>query len=102
MFRAFCLRITDMKYILAVCGIALSFYMVKHRESIGNSLGEYEWMRKFGGIYAAVVIAAFIVFLFSIATITGTEEAFFAPVFWLLPFLRQTPDTSPPPEFLYP
>ncbi len=85
------------KNILAIVGFILSFYLIKHRESIGNSFGEYDWMKYFGGIYGIVVIMGIFIFFWSLATITGTEDTFLYPFMRLIPFatLRETP---PPPD----
>ncbi len=85
-----------MKYVLGLLGIALSVYLLKYREQVGNIFGEAEWMRKVGGIYGIVIIAAGIVFLGSIAMLTGTEYILLKPLLLLFPgFTRQPADADP-------
>ncbi|MDD5469360.1 MAG: hypothetical protein PHO92_00975 [Candidatus Peribacteraceae bacterium] len=79
----------------AVIGIIGAFLLIKKRESIGNSLGEYEWMHYVGGIYGVVVIVAILIFFWSLATLTGTQDFFFAPIRLLFPFLFKAAQPIP-------
>jgi len=81
---------------LAVIGLILTFFIIKKRETIGNSLGEYEWMRYVGGIYGVVVIVAILIFFWSLATLTGTQDFFFTPIRLFFPFLFK--NVQPMPE----
>lgn len=82
-----------MKYFLSFFGIVLSFFMMKYRESIGDMFTEPDWLRDFGGIYNLVIFLAFFIFIWSIATITGTDQILFTPVTWIIPGLRPPPPT---------
>jgi hypothetical protein len=73
------------KYILCTIGIVGSFFLIKYRESIGDTLGEAERMRKVGGIYQVIVYIAIIIFFWSLAELTNTTSIFFAPLYLLLP-----------------
>lgn len=75
-----------MKFVLAIFGIFLSYQIMRHRESIGDSIGEMEWMRKIGGIYNIMVFIAVFIFFWSLATLTGTERLFLYPFLKLMPF----------------
>lgn len=74
-----------MRYILSILGIIGSFYMLVYRQKIGDMIGEAEWMRKVGGIYAIVIFLAFFLFFWCIAEITGTQSMFVKPFLYLLP-----------------
>ena len=90
-----------MKYFLAFCGFFLAYFMIRYRESIGNSFGEFEWMKKVGGVYAIIVYIAIFIIFWGLATITGTEDVLFAPIFWLFPFLGGKTQNIVQPEFFY-
>ena len=64
--------------------------MFKYRERIGDAVGEADWMRKIGGVYAVVMIVALVIFFWSIAELTGTTSVLFAPVRLLFPGFRQS------------
>jgi len=74
-----------MKYFLSILGIVAAFFMVTKREMVGDMLGEAEWMKKVGGVYNFLVFFAFFLFLWSIATLTGTLDFLFTPIRWLFP-----------------
>ena len=82
-----------MKYIFAILGMVASFFIIKYRESLGQSFGEADWMRYVGGIYGLMVLIGILIFYWSLATLTGTEEIFFAPIIWLIPGM-----STPPPS----
>lgn len=73
------------RYLLSIVGIIGSFYLVKYREVIGNSLGEPAWMRSFGGIYTFLVFIAIFIFFWSLATITNSTDILLAPVKMIFP-----------------
>lgn len=74
-----------MKYILAIFGLFFSIAIMKYRESIGDSIGSYDWMVYCGGSYGLVVIIGVLMFFWCVATLTGTEDFFFAPIIMLIP-----------------
>ena len=77
-----------MSIVLGILGIVGAFFLMKYREFIGDSMGEAEWMNYVGGVYNLVIIVALIIFLWSIASITGTTGIFISPILWLLPGLH--------------
>lgn len=74
----------------------MSYFIIRYRESIGNSLGEQEWMHPIGGIYGVVVVVGILIFFWSLATITGTQDFFFTPIRWILPFMFKQPEAQQP------
>jgi hypothetical protein len=74
-----------MKYIFALLGLVLTYILIKFRESIGDSIGDADWMRFVGGVYNLIILCAILIFFWSIAIFTGTERLFFTPILWLLP-----------------
>ena len=82
-------------YILPLIGIVGAFFLIRYRESLGDTLGDAEWMRSVGGIYNVIVIFAVFVFFWSIAELTGTNEVLFGFVKLLIPGLGLT-DAQPP------
>lgn len=80
-----------MHVFLGLIGIAGAFFMLKYREPLGDMLGDAEWMRYVGGNRGAVAVVALVIFLWSIAAITGTQDVFLSPLLWLLPGGRQQP-----------
>ena len=50
-------------------------------------------MRYVGGIYGLMVLIGILIFYWSLATLTSTEEIFFAPIIWLIPGM-----STPPPS----
>lgn len=81
-----------MKFFFSLLGIVASFFMFKYRERIGDAIGEADWMRKIGGVYAVVMIFALIIFFWSVASLTGTTDILFAPLLLLFPGFRQSGD----------
>lgn len=80
-----------MTIFLGLIGIVGAFFMLKYREFLGEMIGDAEWMHVVGGPYNLVVIIAIIVFLWSIAAMTGTQDIFLSPLLWLIPGGRQQP-----------
>jgi hypothetical protein len=78
---------------LSIVGILLSVILIIYREKFGEAIGEAEWMRYVGGVYYFIVLVAFFLFFFSIASLTGTTNIFLAPFLWLLPIGR-APETG--------
>lgn len=74
-----------MGWILPIIGIVFSFYLVYKRQMFGDMIGEADWMLKVGGVYNLMVIVGVLIFLWSIAELTGTTDILFLPVLWLLP-----------------
>lgn len=79
-----------MTFFLSLLGIICSLFMFKYRERIGDTVGEADWMRKIGGVYAVIMILALVIFFWSIAELTGTTDILFAPVRLLFPGLPQS------------
>lgn len=77
-----------LRYALSIIGIVASFLLLKYRERIGEIIGEAEWMRRFGGVYNIIVIAAIFIFFWSIAALTGTTNFFLKPITFLIPGSR--------------
>ena len=69
-----------MGYILSILGIIGSFFLIKYREKVGDSLGEPDWAIKVGGIYNVVIIFAIFLFFFCIAWMTGTVDVLLSPI----------------------
>ena len=59
--------------------------MVKYREQVGDMFGNPDWAMKVGGIYNVVIIAAAIIFFFSISQLLGTTNIFWAPILQFVP-----------------
>ena len=83
-----------MSTFLSIIGIVLAFFMLKYRERLGDMIGEAEWMQKVGGVYMMIIIAAIVIFLVSVATLTGTSNILLAPLRFLVPGAR-TPMVNP-------
>ncbi len=69
-----------MGWILPILGIAGSVGLVYYRETIGNMIGEADWMRKVGGVYLVIVYIAVFIFFWSLAELTGTTDVLFGPI----------------------
>ena len=80
-----------MSIFLSLIGIVGSFFLIKYREVIGNTMGEAAWMSKVGGVYNVVIIVAVCLFFWSVATLTGTSDIFFQPLLWLIPGAKKAP-----------
>ena len=79
-------------YLVIAAGIIGPFFMIKYRESLGDMLGEADWMRKVGGIHNFIVIIAILIFFWALADVTGTTSVLFGPLRSLSPaFQQQTP-----------
>lgn len=78
-------------YILPIGGIILSICLIIWRETIGDMLGEADWMRKVGGVYYVVVFIAIIIFFWSLAELTGTTSIFLSPLKHLIPWSTEEP-----------
>ncbi len=74
-----------MKFILSMLGVVGSFFMIYYRETIGDMMGEAEWMRAVGGVHVIVVLIAIFIFFWSLAEMTNTKELLFTPILWLFP-----------------
>ena len=77
------------RYILILIGIVGSFFLIKFRETIGDLIGEAEWMKRVGGVYNLVIIVAVLIFFWSIAELTGTTSILFGPLRYLHPAFQQ-------------
>lgn len=68
------------KGILAIIG---AFLLMKYRERVVATTGKFAWCEKYlgyGGTYRFMVILAVILFLWGVATITGTTDVFLSPL----------------------
>ena len=74
-----------MRFILGIIGILFGAALIKFREQVGDMLGQPAWADKIGGIYNVVVIIGVLMFFWSIAYMTNTQDIFFAPLFYFLP-----------------
>lgn len=86
------------RIIMGIVGIAFSFVLLKYREQVGDMLGEPAWATKVGGIYNIVILCGVIIFFWSIAYVTGTEQILFAPLFAIFPH-HTAPAGLPGSEF---
>ncbi len=66
--------IVDLAFIAG--GVAVIIY----RESVGNMLGDADWMKYVGGPYSLAIIIGIFAFFYGLADITGTTGLLFAPV----------------------
>jgi hypothetical protein len=83
-----------MNIVFGLLGIVASVLLIKYREAIGNMIGEAAWMQKIGGVYNVVLIIAVFIFLWSLATATGTTSFLFRPLLFFIPGMnRSQPDT---------
>ena len=76
-------------WLLIVVGLVGPFFLIKYRESIGDMIGEAEWMKKIGGVYNVILIIAIVIFFWTIAEMTGTTGILFSPLKSLFPGFRQ-------------
>ena len=68
------------KGILAIIG---AFLLIKYRERVVNATGKFAWCEKYlgyGGTYRFMVIFAVLLFLWGVATITGTTDVLLGPL----------------------
>lgn len=79
---------SPLKIILSTIGIISSFYMMRYREKVADMMGEAEWMGKIGGVYNVVVLFALFIFMWSIATLTGTDQFFFSWLKYVFPWMH--------------
>jgi heme/copper-type cytochrome/quinol oxidase subunit 2 len=71
-------------WFLKLCAMVVAGFMIKYRERIGDTVGNADWMKYVGGVYNLIVISAVFIFFWSIASLTGTTDIFFAPLFFLV------------------
>lgn len=74
-----------MQIFLGLVGIVISFFLLKYRATVGDMIGEADWMNKVGGVYNLIIIFSLILFFWSIAYMTGTMDIFLAPVMGWIP-----------------
>lgn len=72
------------RFFIAMIGIAVSFLMMRYREQIGDSLGNADFMKYFGGPYNFVVFLAIIGFFWSVSYLTGTTQILFFPIYMVM------------------
>lgn len=75
--------------LLIATGLIGPFFLIKYRETIGDTVGEAEWMKKIGGIYNVIIVVALLIFFWTIADMTGTTTVLFSPLKSLFPQFRQ-------------
>ncbi|MBI2636296.1 hypothetical protein HYW84_03145 [Candidatus Peregrinibacteria bacterium] len=76
-------------YLLIIIGLVGPFFMIKYRAQIGDAVGEAAWMKKVGGVHNVIIIAALLIFFWTIAEMTGTTSILFSPIKSILPGLRE-------------
>lgn len=70
---------------LGLIGIIFGFCLAKYREQVGDMLGDPTWVGKVGGIYNLLIIVGILIFFWSLAYMTGTEQILFAPIVSIFP-----------------
>lgn len=80
--------------LLIVIGLVTPFFLIKYREQIGDTIGEADWMRWFGGVYIFITIVAIVLFFWALAETTGTTNILFKPVIQIFP--KEHMDSSAP------
>ena len=88
-----------MRFILGIIGILFGATLITYREAVGDMLGQPAWADKVGGIYNVVVIIGVLMFFWSIAYMTNTQDIFFAPLFYFLPLKNGGSAGVPGTEF---
>ena len=73
-----------MSIVLGLLGMTFGVLVIKYRERIGDFVGDAYWMRHVGGVYNLLIIVGVLIFFWSVASMTGTEKIFFAPLYWVL------------------
>jgi hypothetical protein len=87
-----------MRYFLSICGIIMSYLMIRYRERAADMIGEAEWMNKIGGVYNLMIICGVLLFFWSFAELTNTTDFLFGPLLNSIPFFHpQAPAPVPLP-----
>ncbi|HLC75687.1 MAG TPA: hypothetical protein VJB82_01015 [Candidatus Peribacterales bacterium] len=63
--------------------IIASFFLIKYRERVVATTGKFDWCEKYlgmGGTYRFMVILAVFLFLWGVASITGTTDVLLSPL----------------------
>ena len=76
-------------YMIIATGLIGPFVMMVYRESLGDLIGEADWMRKVGGVYYVIVFIALFIFFWTLAEVTGTTTILFSPITSILPGVQQ-------------
>ncbi len=66
-------------------GVIFAYCIIRYREPLGEMIGDPEWAGKVGGIYNVLIIVGAFLFLWSVATISGTTDVLFSPILMFLP-----------------
>ena len=85
--------------LLGLIGVAIAVALIKFREQVGDMLGDPAWAGKVGGIYNLVVIIGVLIFFWSLAYMTNTQDIFFAPILNFLPHRQAAGSGLPGTEF---
>lgn len=68
------------RFLVLIIGSLLSYYMVKYRYKIGDTIGPISFAEKYlggGGTYTFIVIFAIFIFFCSLTYATGSLDIFF-------------------------
>lgn len=74
-----------MRITIGIIGMICSYIMIRHRQALGDMMGEADWMRKIGGVYMVMVFLGVLVFFWSVAYMVNTLDIFFYPLLYLIP-----------------
>ncbi|MBI1812602.1 hypothetical protein HY285_01905 [Candidatus Peregrinibacteria bacterium] len=77
-----------MTYLLGILWIVGSFLMLKYRETLGDTIGEAEWMRKVGGVQTVLIFVSIFLFVWGIAMLTNTTSFLFGWIRYIIPGLK--------------
>ena len=80
-----------MSYVGALIGMAFGVFLIVKREDVGNAFGDPDWAAKVGGVYNVVILVGAFIFFWSLASLTGTTDILFAPLFMFFPH-KVSPD----------
>ena len=84
-----------MTFLLGIIGIIGSFFLIKYRQQVGDTIGDPDWASRVGGIYNVLILVAIFIFFWSIAEITGTTGVLFGPVINLFNFGKSSNGAGP-------
>jgi hypothetical protein len=73
--------------IKGIIAIILAFFLLKYREQVVSFTGKFAFAEKYlgqGGTYRLMVILAVLVFIWGVASMTGTTDVFLSPLTFFL------------------